>query len=774
MRFVKPLLLSAAILTLAPVGLAQQASTPYTCFPTCSEFDGRMLSLAGSGLRTVGGDFINVSLVSDGDGFELGIFDGDTGTGATPNWDRVPPAELGLTQLRYQLFADPDGTATGMTEVGVPGGWLSNLVNPSKGPSFVSRVDGVETGVMANNNWFDIDMQDIAAAAATPGGDCPEGKFCYRLLVTLTNPVGETESNFKLRTTGEISLRPIAFSFVGALRSLNDAPIIYPRFPDTSVTTYDGTWRFLLRFDEPSSFLFIWGGDFDYGSWDCVDLDTNDPDTCMNSEPACVPNSNPDPNFKGKLVPPWADGTFANSEGVAKDAFPPFTPSCRTGAPADDQNPNLMPFPNFFTRSPSVRYTLETPFGSFPNDNPSGNQEWEQFRLETDTDEPADFYVDDLPLADDGGYSINYEGLDLANLNALRVSVDIVGIPSASIGDRVWLDTLRPEDGGTEGVQDPGEIGINGVTVRLYRDSNDSGVLDAGDELVATQVTSGDGDYDFLGLGAANYFVDVDETTLPPLGLTLTTNNDPYPNGGAYPLEESEDHDDADFGYKYDCADCDGKISAMTLRFLGSETAFVEVFQRKGQLVFSGDVDPFGEFTFFGVDKKGTLGPAIEVFVDGSKDADFHTSCSVPIGPGSSDGRFLVTAASSRNNELTCTVPGGGDGGDPPGGCSECSGKVTQLSMRYDGMAPVFVEVEQKKGRDIVFAALVMPGEVFTFSGTDKKGTLSTEITIFVDNGEHASLHTSCSVPIGPGTVAGDFTVVEGFSRNGGQLCPLP
>jgi hypothetical protein len=34
-------------------------------------------------------------------------------------------------------------------------------------------------------------------------------------------------------------------------------------------------------------------------------------------------------------------------------------------------------------------------------------------------------------------------------------------------------------------------------------------------------------------------------------------------------------------------------------------------------------------------------------------------------------------------------------------------------------------------------------------------------------------IHTSCSDPIGPGFVSGDFTVMSGYSRNGGLLCPL-
>lgn len=105
--------------------------------------------------------------------------------------------------------------------------------------------------------------------------------------------------------------------------------------------------------------------------------------------------------------------------------------------------------------------------------------------------------------------------------------------------------------------------------------------------------------------------------------------------------------------------------------------------------------------------------------------------------------------------------------------CSECDGKVTMLTMQYNGSEEARVIVEQKKG-GVVFDDIVQPGGQFTFSGTDKKDTLGTEISIFVDGSLNAKIHTSCSQPIGPGLVAGDFEVIEGYSRNGGLMCPVP
>ncbi len=88
------------------------------------------------------------------------------------------------------------------------------------------------------------------------------------------------------------------------------------------------------------------------------------------------------------------------------------------------------------------------------------------------------------------------------------------------IGDFVWKDL----DGDT--MQDGGaETGIPVVTLKVYRDVNNNGVID-GDPLVGTDVTDGSGLYRINGLVADTYLVDVDDLTVPP-GYVLTTANDP-------------------------------------------------------------------------------------------------------------------------------------------------------------------------------------------------------------------------------------------------------
>ncbi len=92
---------------------------------------------------------------------------------------------------------------------------------------------------------------------------------------------------------------------------------------------------------------------------------------------------------------------------------------------------------------------------------------------------------------------------------------------TGAIGDHIWNDA----DG--DGVQDPGESGIAGVTVNLYTDPDGDGVYDT---LAGTTTTDATGNYIFDGLPPAAYVVEVDDTTLPA-GFTTTPTGDPDGDG---------------------------------------------------------------------------------------------------------------------------------------------------------------------------------------------------------------------------------------------------
>ncbi|MFC7477028.1 SdrD B-like domain-containing protein [Dankookia sp. GCM10030260] len=93
----------------------------------------------------------------------------------------------------------------------------------------------------------------------------------------------------------------------------------------------------------------------------------------------------------------------------------------------------------------------------------------------------------------------------------------------AALGDRVWLDTNG------NGLQDAGEAGLDGVTIKLFSFGTTT-------QVGATQTTSGGGAYGFTGLRPGDYYA----TVTAPAGYLLTkatsgaaaTDSDPVTTGG--------------------------------------------------------------------------------------------------------------------------------------------------------------------------------------------------------------------------------------------------
>ena len=136
------------------------------------------------------------------------------------------------------------------------------------------------------------------------------------------------------------------------------------------------------------------------------------------------------------------------------------------------------------------------------------------------------------------------------------------------------------------------------------------------------------------------------------------------------------------------------------------------------------------------------------------------------------EGEPLYETLDDYNNGLLC-APSCDTVEEENGDACGCRGKVTTLTLQYNGTSEALIKVVQKKPVDTIFSNTVGPGEEFTFVGTDKNGTMGTEIRIFVYGSLNTTIHTSCSQPIGPGLIRGDFEVIEGESREGGSLCPV-
>jgi hypothetical protein len=117
-----------------------------------------------------------------------------------------------------------------------------------------------------------------------------------------------------------------------------------------------------------------------------------------------------------------------------------------------------------------------------------------------------------------------------------------------SIGDKVWFDTNR------DGIQDAGENGIKGVTVKLRNASN---------TVIATDITDVNGNYLFSGLSAGTYTVEFPVTVygyiLSPayVGTNRNIDSDPAGSTGLTPtitLAAGQSIVSVDAGYAPDCS----------------------------------------------------------------------------------------------------------------------------------------------------------------------------------------------------------------------------
>ncbi len=132
-------------------------------------------------------------------------------------------------------------------------------------------------------------------------------------------------------------------------------------------------------------------------------------------------------------------------------------------------------------------------------------------------------------------------GVTVAGTDVVGESFGYAGL--GPIGDLIFSDA----DG--DGVQQPGETGIGGVTVKLYFDANDNGVLDSGtDTLLATVTTDAGGKYAFSDLPAGTFFVVV----TPPAGYTQTGDPDATLDHATLVTlsATAPSYLDADFGYR--------------------------------------------------------------------------------------------------------------------------------------------------------------------------------------------------------------------------------
>ena len=144
---------------------------------------------------------------------------------------------------------------------------------------------------------------------------------------------------------------------------------------------------------------------------------------------------------------------------------------------------------------------------------------------------PGDYTITVTPGTVPGGLSANptfdSDGIGTAHTSDLTLAPNTTNngqdfgyTGTASLGDRVWLDTSG------DGVQAAGEPGLANVDVTITWFGNDATFGTADDETFTT-TTDNAGNYDFVNLAVGDYRVDVDQADAPG-NTSLTTGNDTH------------------------------------------------------------------------------------------------------------------------------------------------------------------------------------------------------------------------------------------------------
>ena len=147
-----------------------------------------------------------------------------------------------------------------------------------------------------------------------------------------------------------------------------------------------------------------------------------------------------------------------------------------------------------------------------------------------------------------------------------------------SLGNQVWFDVDN------DGALDPQEKGAAGVTVELFRDSNDNGVLEAGEQTpLATQTTNSNGFYLFTQSGAGQalapggYLVGVAPVNFSAAGILVGQHSSGTSAGNNGSLTESaaavanNDVDNEDNGQKQSNAFYSGGVLSSVINLSNNE-----------------------------------------------------------------------------------------------------------------------------------------------------------------------------------------------------------
>lgn len=202
------------------------------------------------------------------------------------------------------------------------------------------------------------------------------------------------------------------------------------------------------------------------------------------------------------------------------------------------------------------------------------------------------------------------------------------------LGDRIWLDANG------NGIQDDGEVGINGATVTATPDGDEGRV-------VSTE-TTGDGDYRFDDLEGGTYRIVV---TGIPGGLVNSADPDTglsNPDGIATIVLDT-DRTDQDFGYRPTTSDSSSSIG---------DTIYLDANGNGQQDDGEGGIPGIGVTLGGDADRTATTGPDGTYLFEGLDAGDY----TVTVDPASLPSGVENTADEDGNNDgITSVVLGDDD-----------------------------------------------------------------------------------------------------------------
>lgn len=369
-------------LAVAAAAQAPVQTPEFGCFPTCAA-DGRFLVVTGNDPTTLAAPQVVIGLtfpLTGGlDKVDFGLLDGDRDP---IHWDvKNAATNTAAPQLELALYADGAGAGA----VGRPiKTWAAGEIP------------------FESNAWTDVTLAHDPSALTPSGSD---QSYRYALRISASAPADDLGWNaFKVRTHGTLDLPPQVIGFIAAMAVPGDIPTIYPNYPKLDGSRYDGKWTFTFRLPAGLDHVTIFDGDMDYGDAACTINDTDDRDSSG--------------------IPPFGAGAVA--EGVASGGLKcTGRAGTRTGVPEEDnEGAAFRRIPGFVPKG--IAYRLVAPDGQvFLNRNPSGNREWEQFKVVkvgTKGAEacPRSGFADhdcETTTLPEGVWEVQVDGMDMSNLN---------------------------------------------------------------------------------------------------------------------------------------------------------------------------------------------------------------------------------------------------------------------------------------------------------------------------------------------------------------------